>query len=56
METVAPNFIERGNICFSEKRQSNKEVGGWGVAATTAARIQASHTAPGSKFGGHALV
>lgn len=56
METVAQNAIERGNICFSEKRQSNKEVGGWGVAATTAARIQASHAAPGSKFRGRALV
>lgn len=50
METVAQNAIERGNICFSEKRQSNKEVGGWGVAATTAARIQALHAAPVNKF------
>lgn len=56
METVAQNAIKRGNICFSEERQSNKEVGGWGVAAATAARIQASRTAPGNKFGGHALV
>lgn len=40
METVAQTDVGMGNICFSEKRQSNKEVGGWGIAATTAARSE----------------
>lgn len=56
METVAQNAIERRNICFSEKRQSDREVGGWGVAAETTARIQTSLIAPGNESGGPALV
>lgn len=47
MEAVAQNAMGMGSICFSERGQSNKEVGGWGIAATAAARAEPGERAQG---------
>lgn len=44
-----------GKHMFQWERQSNKEVGGWGIAATAAARAE-PRAQPRSEFGGRALI